>query len=242
MEAIPKLNLKGNESILDIGCGDGKISVKLKTLLPHGEVVGIDSSCEMIQFANKTYLESDNQGISFHTMDATQISFDRGFDIVFSNSALHWVKDQLSVLKCVNKCLKKNGRIFFQMTGKGSMENIIHAFIHLLEDKKWQPYFTEIQFSGGFFTEDQYRNWLKETEFHPVRVELVKKEIIFSGKTELEGHILAAWHPITERVPEIDRNAFVSDLVDRYLKIVPVNGDGFPTVEVVRLEVEAVKP
>lgn len=242
MEIIPKLNLTGHESVLDIGCGDGKISRQLKQLLPKGEVVGIDASEKMVDFARKTHQTSDREGISFYVMDASRIAFDRKFDVVFSSSALHWVKDQPAVLRGVKQCMKAGGRLFFQMSGQGSMEKMLLAFVSLLNDQKWKPYFSEIHFSGGFYTETQYREWLLEAGFTPLRVERVRKAIAFKEKKDLEGHIKAAWHPITERVPEAHRDAFVSDLVGRYLEIVPVNEDGLPWAEAVRLEVEAVRP
>ena len=241
MENLHRLRLCGDESLLDIGCGDGKISRELKRLLPKGEVVGIDASEEMVSFAKKHHERPDLQGLSFYVMDAARIQFDRSFDVVFSSLALHWVKDQKSVLRGVNRCMKPGARLFFQMTGQGSMEKMLLAFVDLLNHPGWRPYFSEIHFSGGFYTENQYREWLIETGFSPIRVERVKKEIVFQGIKDLEGHLLAAWHPITERVPGEKRSAFVSALVERYLKIAPMKEDGLPRADAIRLEIEAVR-
>ena len=52
-ELILKLVLKGNERVLDIGCGDGKVTAEVAKLLPSGSILGIDDSEEMIHFARK---------------------------------------------------------------------------------------------------------------------------------------------------------------------------------------------
>ena len=69
-ELIPKLNLSGKEALLDIGCGDGKITAELSKALPHGKVVGIDSSQEMINLAKTTFPQKKFANLSFQQMDA----------------------------------------------------------------------------------------------------------------------------------------------------------------------------
>ena len=69
-ELIPKLKLKGNETLLDIGCGDGKITAELAKCLPNGRTVGIDSSAQMIKLAQNTFPSKDQTNLSFQVMDA----------------------------------------------------------------------------------------------------------------------------------------------------------------------------
>src|SRR3954467_2096087 len=90
-ELIAKLKLRGNERILDVGCGDGKITAEMARAIPKGEAVGVDASPQMIEFASKTFPASKIPNLEFHLMDARKIHFVRQFDLVFSNPALHWV-------------------------------------------------------------------------------------------------------------------------------------------------------
>ena len=96
---IARLNLKGDEHILDIGCGDGKVTAKMAALVPQGQVTGIDSSPEMIDFARNRYSLPQYPNLRFELGQAQSLSYSGEFDIVTSFACLHWVKDHLAVLK-----------------------------------------------------------------------------------------------------------------------------------------------
>ena len=69
-ELIAKLDLHGNEHILDIGCGDGKVTAEIAAHVPDGKVVGIDSSSGMIDLARATFPANNSPNLSFFQMDA----------------------------------------------------------------------------------------------------------------------------------------------------------------------------
>ena len=73
-ELIAKLKLRGDEHILDVGCGDGKVTAELARAVPRGQVVGMDASAEMISFARKTFSSGKISNLKFHTGDARQIT------------------------------------------------------------------------------------------------------------------------------------------------------------------------
>ena len=109
-ELIPKLKLKENEALLDIGCGDGKITAELAKYLPNGRAVGIDSSAQMIKLAQNNFPKQNFPNLDFQLMDARKLSFENEFDVVFSNAALHWIVDQKPVLEGVQKKPKTWGK------------------------------------------------------------------------------------------------------------------------------------
>jgi len=132
-ELVSKLALQGNEHLLDIGCGDGKITFSIAQKLTDGKVVGIDRSENMIELAKDQF---DLPNLSFFTMDATEISFTEKFDIAFSNAALHWVKDHGAVLSGLKKHLNKNAKILFQMGGYGNAQDVLDIVNQVIESKK----------------------------------------------------------------------------------------------------------
>lgn len=101
---IQRLQLKGHESILDLGCGPGHITARLKKDT-SGRVVGVDASSGMIEQAQTTY----GDAIEFVHISAESINFDSEFDVVFCNSVFHWFKEPKRVLSTVHKALKPNG-------------------------------------------------------------------------------------------------------------------------------------
>src|SRR5215468_8208607 len=74
-ELIAKLKLRGDERILDVGCGDGKVTAEIARALPKGTAIGVDASAQMIEFANHTFPASKNPNLEFHVMDARHIAF-----------------------------------------------------------------------------------------------------------------------------------------------------------------------
>ncbi|NET62062.1 MAG: class I SAM-dependent methyltransferase, partial [Symploca sp. SIO2E6] len=105
-ELIAKLNLQGNERVLDIGCGDGKITAEIANLVSDGSVVGIDNSEAMVQLAKTRYPISAFPNLQFHYADACQLPFEQEFTVIFSNAALHWIQDHLSVVQGISNSLQ----------------------------------------------------------------------------------------------------------------------------------------
>ena len=241
-ELIPKLKLKENEALLDIGCGDGKITVELAKNLPKGRAVGIDSSAQMIQLAQNNFPKQNYPNLDFQLIDARKLAFKNEFDVVFSNAVLHWIVDQKPVLQGVRRSLKPGGRLLFQMGGKGNAQTIISLLSDLLAENPWKQFFRGFKFPYGFFNAEEYRDFLFEAELKPLRVELISKDMKHAGVEGLAGWIRTTWLPYTERLPAEKRDLFVEEIMRRYLKNHPADADGTVHLGMVRLEVEATKP
>ena len=227
--------------MLDIGCGDGKITAQLASSLPRGCVVGIDSSEEMVDLARRSFPPSIYMNLSFQKMNAQSLSFKDEFDRVFSNAALHWIIDQRPILKGVQRSLKACGRLLFQMGGKGNAKDVLAILDDLLLENRWGKFFEGFAFPYGFYAPDEYAVWLREAGLTPERIELLKKDMRLSGKEGLAGWIRTTWLPYTERLPAELRKEFISEIVDRYVKTHPLDNAGNVHVGMVRLEVEATK-
>lgn len=106
---VQKLEIKDPHSILDIGCGDGKITAYLAQKYPQAQVIGVDNSSDMINFARDKFSTIPN--LSFVCSDAAKISYVNQFDLIVSFFCLHWVTDQQSALKALAKAAKPNADI-----------------------------------------------------------------------------------------------------------------------------------
>lgn len=241
-ELVPKLQLSGNEALLDVGCGDGKISAQIDTCLPRGCVVGVDNSEEMIRLARSKFPQAKYPNVSFQVMDARKLSFHERFDRVFSNAALHWIIDHRPVLEGVRRSLKSGGRLLFQMGGKGNAQRILALLDELMVEDRWSRFFEGFTFPYGFHAPEEYAVWLREAGLNPERVELLQKDMKLLGKDPLAGWVRTTWLPYTERLPVNMREEFVGEIVSRYVKAHPLDGSGYVHVAMVRLEVEATRP
>jgi trans-aconitate methyltransferase len=240
-ELIAKLGLQGHETVLDLGCGDGKITAEIASLLLSGSILGVDNSPDMIGMAADSFPQAHYPNLSFRVVDARQIPFTERFDIVFSNATLHWVQDHRPVITGIAKSLKPGGRILLQMGGAGNAAGILATLDGLMKIPQWSQYFTEFTFPYGFHGPDEYKVWLAEAGLQPVRLELLPKDMIHQSKEGLAGWIRTTWLPYTSRLPEKLRDEFISRLVEKYVADHPANGSGLIHVAMIRLEVEATK-
>jgi trans-aconitate methyltransferase len=241
-ELITKLNLQGDEHILDIGCGDGKVTAEIAMNVPDGKVVGMDSSSSMIELAQNEFPQEKYENLSFKTGDARKFSFNERFDLIFSNATLHWVIDHQPVLKNIYNCLKPGGRILLQMGGKGNAANILDVLDDMKQDQKWKSYFIDFDFPYGFHGVEEYKSWLIEAGFIIKCVDLLPKVMTHPDKGGLEGWIRTTWLPYTQRIPDSDREAFISELADRYIQKQFTDSKSHIKINMMRLEVEAEKP
>jgi len=240
-ELILKLGLKGSEHVLDIGCGDGKVTAEIAARLPQGSVTGIDSSREMINLACQTFNHNESPNLRFIHMDARELNFYEEFDIVFSNAVLHWVSDHRSVLKGIYLSLKTRGRILLQMGGRGNVADMIDIIMGITAQPEWSTYFQDFTPPYSFFGTEEYSIWLPEAGLKPLRIELIAKDMTQPGREGLAGWFRTTWHPFIYRVPEIMRQDFINEAVDRYLRRCPADAANVAHIAAVRLEVEAVK-
>ncbi len=240
-ELIGKLSLQGTEKILDIGCGDGRLTAELAIKVRNGVVIGIDSSAEMVRRALENHPPSRFPNLRFLVMDARSISFREEFDVVFSNAALHWVKDHRPVLEGVSRCLKPGGRFLFQMGGKGNAEDVVRIFQKVISSDRWTDYFEDFEFPYGFYGVEEYEVLTKDTGLEIDRIELIEKVMILDDMEGFRGWIRTTWLPYTQRVPENLRSRFIDEVVRSYVGEIPPDMNGKIRVVMKRLEVEGRK-
>jgi SAM-dependent methyltransferase len=111
------------ERILDLGCGDGALSERLAAL--GCAVVGVDAGPEMVAAARR-------RGLDAHVADGQNLRFAAEFDAVFSNAALHWMRDADAVLRGVRRALKPGGRFVGEFGGHGNVAAITVALVAVL--------------------------------------------------------------------------------------------------------------
>tara|TARA_B100000678_G_scaffold174388_1_gene145436 strand:+ start:366 stop:1160 length:795 start_codon:yes stop_codon:yes gene_type:complete len=240
-ELIEKISLNGTENVLDLGCGDGKVTAEISKLVRKGSIIGIDNSAAMIKLATDRHSAAIYPNLSFKEMDAGNLKFDDRFDLIFSNAVLHWVKDQKPVIKGMFKSLKHGGRVLLQMGGKGNAAEIVEVLSELQTEKKWHTYFNGFDFPFYFPGKNEYEALLLDCGFTLNRIELIPKKMDHAGITALKGWIRTTWLPYTERVPEEKRERFIDIVSKKYIERYSANSNGIINVQMVRLEVEAEK-
>jgi trans-aconitate methyltransferase len=240
-ELIAKLRLRGDERLLDVGSGDGKITAELARALPRGSIVGLDGSPEMLRFAREHFPAGQFPNLEFVRMDARAIRFDRLFDVVFSNATLHWVDDHPAFLRGAAACLKPGGRLVISCGGKGNAQEVFVALRATLRTKRWRAFFRNLAAPYFFHRPEDYEKWLPRSGFKPTLVRLANKDVHYPGRDGLRAWLRTTWLPYTQQVLAAEREEFIADVADRFLVRHPPDGNGELVIRMVRLEIDAIR-
>lgn len=231
------------ERILDLGCGDGILTEKLVAL--GTRVIGVDNSPDMIAAARR-------RGIDARIMDARSLTFASEFDAVFSNAALHWVKDDPdSPIDGAFRALVSGGRFVGELGGHGCVAAITVALMVTLERRgiphaaSWIPWY--------FPTVDEYETRLRRAGFVPQSVQLIPRPTLLP--TGMRGWLETFANPFCAAlaqaalaqadvaradVTQNDRDDFL-DEVTALLKPVLCDSQGRWTADYMRLRFAAIK-
>ena len=162
------MNPKAGEMVLDLGCGDGELTLKLMDAGCH--VIAVDSSPAMVE-------SSLAKGINARVMDGQHLEFEGAFDAVFSNAALHWMTQPREVIAGVKRVLKPTGRFVAEMGGQGNVVSVLAALTKVRQRRGLAPvnpwYFPSVE---------EYRQLLEEAGFHVPVIQLIPRPTVLPGK------------------------------------------------------------
>jgi trans-aconitate methyltransferase len=216
------LDAKSGERILDLGCGDGQLTARLKAT--GADVQGFDSSPAMVVSARKL-------GIVVDEGNAESLPYpDHTFDAVFSNAALHWVRDQDAMLAGVHRVLKPGGRFVAEMGGMGNIAAIRTALIAVMSRHGFDGREDNVNY---YPTPEIYRRRMERVGFTVERVELIPRPTrLMEGG--MSGWIRTFRRGVLETLPEGVRDTVVSEAVT-LLEPILCDEDGNWTADYVRL-------
>lgn len=234
---ISELSFRGNEKILDLGCGDGALTEKLAQLVPDGMVLGIDASEGMIATAQNHV----KPNLFFKQMDINTIDFRNVFDVIFSNAALHWIKDHERLLKNSFKALKNKGILLWDFAGDGNCSNFFEVIRELIQSEKYNPYFSDFEWPWYMPTKSEYEKLVAASGFSSYSIIEINRDRFFSNKDEMIKWIdQPSIVPFIRVIPDKTKAEFRDDVIQVMLeKTLQTDGTCFETFR--RIHVKASK-
>jgi trans-aconitate methyltransferase len=191
---------RAGERILDIGCGDGALTEKIAA--SGATIVGIDESEDMVRAAKARGL--DARVMQAEALEVESEEFWGQFDAVFSNAALHWMRDQEAVLRGIKRALKPGGRFVAEMGGHGNIAAIRVAVAAVLA----RHGMGRVDSENYFFTAEEYRGLLERAGYVVEEMELApRKTPVKEGMRAWLGTFRAGvldWFPVGEREQALD--------------------------------------
>jgi trans-aconitate 2-methyltransferase len=211
-EVLQALELTGSERVLDVGCGDGRITSEIARRVPKGCVVGVDMSSNMIELA----CQKSGPNLRFEVADARSLPFNHEFDLVVSFNALHWIHEQDLALASIHKSLKPGGIARLRLVPIGARKSIETVLEETRNSPRWSKYFYEFRDPYLRLTEEEYCSVARESGFRVERVQTESKSWDFRTRAEFLAFSSVTMVEWTKRIPESLRSLFITDVLDRY--------------------------
>ncbi|MBA3817012.1 MAG: methyltransferase domain-containing protein [Parachlamydiaceae bacterium] len=236
IESLKQFSFSPNDKVLDVGCGDGKITALIAQLTPQGNVVGMDISENMINQATSNF---KNDNIIFIQGNAIAIPFTQQFDKVVSFCTLHWVLDQKQALTSMKNSLKKRGMMLLILPAKAP-NNIAIISEEIASSRKWSMYFPVFKKERIYFTADEYKEILKETNLTIQSMLETESITFYKNKAALIDWI----KPLVNFIDHLEYDlqmSFIEDIADQMILNDLQHPDGSIQIRHLKIEVVATK-
>lgn len=215
-KVLARLRLRGDELILDAGCGSGRLTRELLEALPHGRVVGLDLSQNMLQTARQ-HLESNFRGrVNLVAADMTNLPFVNAFDGIVSTAAFHWVMDPARLFRNLFQALRPGGWLQAQCGGAGNIVRLRERMQTLARSLAYAAYLADFSEPWVYLDAENAAAMLRAAGFVDVKTDLEAAPTLLEGRQQYFDFVKAIIvRQHIERISDPDlRLEYVSELTE----------------------------
>ena len=215
-EVLGLLELKGSERVLDVGCGDEKITAEIAARLPQGAVVGVDPSVEMISYAQSHWGTNQGSRMRFEVADARRLPFQDEFDLVISFNALHWIPEQEQALASIHSAMKPGGTAQLRFVPDGPRLSLEDVLRETRQSPRWVPYFQGFHRPYLHLAPEKYGELAEKSGLKVQSVHVSDKSWEFHSHSAFFAFAEVTFVEWTHLLTEADKAAFTNDVFGRY--------------------------
>lgn len=226
LEVLARLPLSGEETVLDAGCGSGRITEALIARLPEGHAIGVDQSPSMIESAR----ERLGPGADLRVVDLTEIEIEQPVDAILSTATFHWIADHDLLFRRLRAVLRPGGRMAAQCGGEGNIDVLRGHVAGVLTVAPYAEHFADWRPPWNYAGPDETRERLLRAGFSAAECRLTPAPREPDHPREFLSTIVLGPH--VQQLPEELREPFMDDVLELVGK--PV------VVDYVRLNIDAV--
>jgi trans-aconitate 2-methyltransferase len=215
--ALAGVSFRGSERVLDVGCGDGRLTRRIAEQLPAGSVLGVDPSPLMIEAARRA---GNAERVAFEVGDVLTMTFQAQFDAAVSFNALHWVHDQERAFARIAAALSAPAWALVQFVCDGERPSLEDVAMQVSTAPRWRDYFGD--FSPPYFHADPDRLPAVLARAGLRLVERRSDDVSweFTTRDEFVGWAAVGFTGWRSRLPRQElATAFVADVVDAYTSV-----------------------
>ena len=236
---IDDLNLRGDETVLDAGCGSGSVTFDLLERLPRGRIYAVDSSPDMISKITRAIDERGVPNVIPIRASLTDFELPEQVDVVFSNAVLHWIPDDDALFGCLFRAARPGGRFRAQCGGGHNIAKLMAATEAV---ERREPFSRHLDGTAEFRkyrTAEEAKAAMERAGWTDVRAALFDSPVRFDNRDEaalylrtiiLQRHVAA--------LPEEHQDPFLRAVIDETIRRF---GEPF-TADYVRLDLWATRP
>ena len=218
-ELLSLLDLKGTKRVLDVGCGNGKVTAEIASRVPQGAVLSVDSSADMIAFASSHFGPMVRPNLRFEIAAARRLPFRDEFDLVVSLNALHWIREQDQALRSIRSAMKSDGVAQLRLVPTGKRKSVENVIEETRLSSRWARYYHGFSDPYLHLTPEQYHALAEKNGFHIDRVHTEAKAWDFESRAAFVAFGSVTFVEWTQFLPEPERLTFVNDVLDRYTSV-----------------------
>jgi trans-aconitate 2-methyltransferase len=224
---LDRLDLDGDETVLDAGCGSGRVTLILLERLPRGRVVAVDQAASMVEHAREA-LPADRATVLQASL--TELVLDTPVDAVFSNAVFHWIPDHELLFARLFSALRPGGRMVAQCGGEGNVARFHQAAREAAAQEPFARWFEGWEGPWNFAGPSETAERLEGAGFEAVETWLQPYPVVPDDPGDYLRTVCLGHH--LERLPE--------ELRDEYTEAVLQRAD--PELDYVRLNITARRP
>ncbi|HWX97175.1 MAG TPA: methyltransferase domain-containing protein [Solirubrobacteraceae bacterium] len=225
-EVLERLEMTGDEVVLDAGCGSGRITEALVDRLPRGRVIAVDESPSMVDAA-RVRLGAD---ADVRVADLLQLELEAPVDAVLSTATFHWISDHDALFRRLRRALRPGGRLVAQCGGEGNIDVLRGHGRAILSRDPYAEHFAGWRAPWNYAGPEQTRERLHAAGFAAADCWLAPSPRLPEHPREFLATII--FEPHLRQLPEDLREPFLDELLESVGE--PV------TVDYVRLNIDAV--
>lgn len=208
LEVLGRLDLAGNEFVMDAGCGSGRVTAKLLERLPNGRVLCVDASEQMIEKAR----EALGDRADYLVADLSELEVPERVDVIFSTATFHWVLDHDRLFSRLHAALKPGGRLVAQCGGEGNVAKHARAIVEVATRPEFIDHFQGLEMMWNFAPADATEERLREAGFADVRCWLEDKPV--QPENPYDFTTTVTMGPHLSRLPEELRRQFAEAVLE----------------------------
>jgi trans-aconitate 2-methyltransferase len=226
VRVLERLPLRGDETVLDAGCGSGRVSELLLERLPHGRVIAVDQAASMVEHARERLGE---RAVVLQS-DLTALELREQVDAVFSNAVFHWIADHALLFERLFAALRPGGRLVAQCGGAGNIEAFHRVACAAGAEEPFAPYFRDWAGPWNFAGAEETATRLERVGFDGIETWLEPYPVRPEDPRAYFRAVCLGPH--LEHLPSELRERFVDDVYER------AGGE----LDYVRLNIDARRP